>query len=300
MNGPPGPDGPGAEVRLEPSFVLHTSPYRDTSLVVDLFTLGRGRQALVARSARASRPAVRALYQPFRPVLVSWTGRGAMKTLIGIEESGRGHALEGEALACAYYCSELVLRLVGKDQPLPELFAHYSLALAELAGGEDVERALRAFELQLLGAIGTLPDFAHAARGGRAVDPGARYRYHVANAVAVPVRDETVHGRLKPERRGLDDGPGVADGDAAWHADGVTPDEGVEVSGATLVALAELDLSDPAVRAEARPLMKRVMAGQLGGRGLNSRALFDALGGRGEDPPGRPGGGGAPAARGEG
>ena len=267
------------EVRLEPSWILHTTAYRDTSLVVDLFTLSRGRQALMARSARAARPAVRALYQPFRPLLVSWTGGGDVKTLIGIEESGRPHALAGTPLACAYYCSELVLRLVGKGQAQAELFAHYSLALAQLASGEDVETVLRTFELQLLDAVGTLPDFARAVRGNRAVEAGARYRYHVANAVAVPVRDETVHGRLKPERRGLDDGPGIADGDAAWHADGVTPDEGVEVSGRTLLAMARLDFDDPAVRVEARPLMKRLVHDRLGGRGLSSRALFGALSG---------------------
>ena len=275
-----------AEVRLEPSWILHTTARGDTSLVLDLFTLGHGRQALMARSARAARPAVRALYQPFRPLLVSWAGEGAVRTLIGIEEAGEGvpgggaHALEGTALACAYYCNELVLRLLGKGEPQAELFAHYSLALAELGAGAEVETVLRTFELQLLGATGTLPDLEFAVRGGARVDPGRRYRYHVANAVAVEVRDETVHGRLKPERRGLDDGPGIADGDAAWHADGVTPDEGVEVAGATLLAMARLDFDDPVVRAEARPLMKRVLHERLGGRGLNSRALFGALGGR--------------------
>ena len=266
-----------AEVRLEPAWILHTTARGDTSLVLDLFTLGHGRQALMARSARAARPAIRALYQPFRPLLVSWAGEGSVRTLIGIEESGRAHALEGSALACAYYCNELVLRLLGKDESQAELFAHYSLALAEL------ERTLRTFELQLLSAIGTLPDFEFAVRGGARGEPERRYRYHVSNAIAVPVRDATTYGRLKPERPGLDDGPGIADGDAAWHADGVTPDEGVEVAGTTLLAMARLDFSDPAVRAEARPLMKRVLHGQLGGRGLNSRALFGALGGA---PPG--------------
>ena len=66
--------------------------------------------------------------------------------------------------------------------------------------------------------------------------------------------------------------------------DGVTPDEGVEVSGATLLAMARLDFDDPAVRAEARPLMKRVLHERLGGRGLNSRALFGALGEAGAAP----------------
>ncbi len=268
----------GEEVRLEPSWILHTTAYRDTSLVVDLWTLSHGRQALMARGARSARPAVRALYQPFRPLLLSWTGAGDMKTLIGIEEAGRPHALDDRALACAYYCNELILRVLGKHQPQPELFGHYAVALAELAADTDIEICLRTFELQLLEAHGVLPDLEHPLRGGARVEPGHRYRYHPANAVAVPIVDEPVYGRLKPERRGLDaGGTGIADGDAAWHADGVTADEGVEVSGDTLLAMARLDFSSRSVRDEARPLMKRLLHQQLGDRPLNSRALFGAL-----------------------
>lgn len=267
-------------MQLEPSWILHTTAYRDTSLIVDLWTLSHGRQALMARSARSARPAIRAMYQPFRPLLLSWTGAGDMKTLIGIEEAGRPFELDDRALACAYYCNELILRVLGKGQPQPELFGHYAVALAELAAGTDIEAVLRTFELQLLEAHGVLPDLEHSLRGGASVESGRRYRYHPSNAVAVPIVDEAAFGRLKPERRGLDEGGGgIADGDAALHPDGVTADEGVEVSGDTLLAMARLDFSDAAVRAEARPLMKRLLHLQLGDRPLNSRALFGALSG---------------------
>ncbi|MGY8817310.1 MAG: recombination protein O N-terminal domain-containing protein, partial [Pseudomonadales bacterium] len=39
----------------EPAFVLHTRPYRETSLLVDFFTRNYGRFRAVARGARAAK-----------------------------------------------------------------------------------------------------------------------------------------------------------------------------------------------------------------------------------------------------
>jgi len=265
-------------VELQPTWLLHHTNYRDTSLIIDLFTLEHGRVSLVARSARSARPAIRALYQPFRPLLLSWTGQGELKTLIGIEESGPAIALDNRGLACAYYLNELLLRLLGKGQPQPTLFALYALALSELLDGVAMEIVLRTFELHLLDALGVLPDFVHATRDGRPLDPGRRYRYHPGNAVAVALGDvdpDAPISRLKPDRVGDGDGHG----DPGWLADGVTADEAVEVSGRTLLALADIDLQDAAVRDEARGLMKRLMRLHLGDRPLKSRELFAALSG---------------------
>lgn len=282
---------PSNEIQLEPTWLLHHTAYRDTSLIIDLFTLGYGRVSLMARSARSARPAVRALYQPFRPLLISWTGEGDLQTLIGIEEAGRPLDLDNRSLACAWYLNEIVLRLVGKGQAQPVLFAYYAAALAALAAGEHVEIVLRTFELQLLEGLGLLPDLARVTQGGEPIEPDRRYRFHPANAIAIPIDGavrSAVHGAadavpasgigsprglLKPERR-VDEG-----GDPGWHADGVTADEGIDVSGATLLAMARLDFSEPAVRDEARPLMKRLLREQLGDQPLKSRELFGALAG---------------------
>ena len=119
---------------LQAAYVLHYTPFRDTSFIVDFFTLEQGRIGLVARGARSAKSRTRALYQPFRPVLVTWiAGKGDLHTLTGIEESGPALDMGNSALACGYYLNELVLRLVGKSQAMPELFAHYALALANLS-----------------------------------------------------------------------------------------------------------------------------------------------------------------------
>ena len=254
----------------QPAWLLHHQAFSDNSLIIDTFTFGHGRISLMARSARAARPAIRELYQPFRPLLLSWIGEGDLKTLTGIEAAAKPVSLAPKPQACAYYLSELVLRLCAKGHPQSDLFALYGLALNELAEDVEVEIVLRRFELHLLDALGVLPDLARSVVGGNPVEPDQRYRFHPANAVAVPI-DVASTGLLKSDK--------PKEGDVRWHADGVTADEGVEVTGSTLLALAALQLDDPAVRDEARPLMKRMLRVQLGDRPLNSRRLFEALAG---------------------
>ena len=265
---------------LQAAYVLHYTPFRDTSFIVDFFTLEQGRIGLVARGARSAKSRTRALYQPFRPVLVTWiAGKGDLHTLTGIEESGPALDMSNSALACGYYINELVLRLVGKSQAMPELFAHYALALANLSavsgiGGagsgvagsgvsEDIETILRSFELQLLSALGLLPDFTRLADGGK-VDRDQSYRYFPENALTI--LDVSGQTDLKS---------GMTSPDT--HPDGVTPDKGTKVSGATLHALALLDFSNSATLAEAKPLMRHVLRTHLGDRPLRSREMFDSL-----------------------
>jgi len=133
---------------LQAAYVLHYTPFRDPSFIVDFFTLEQGRIGLVARGARSAKSRTRALYQPFRPVLVTWVaGKGDLHTLTGIEESGQALDMSNTALACGYYINELILRLVGKS--------------------------------------GLLPDFTRLVDGNE-VDPDAMYRYFPENALTLP------------------------------------------------------------------------------------------------------------------
>lgn len=293
--------GAGArEARLQASYILHYTLYRDTAFIVDLFSLEHGRLGVVARGARSARPAVRALYQPFRPLLVSWMGEGELRTLVGIEDSGPGLPLEGAALACGYYLNELVLRLLGKEQTQAELFGHYAIALARLGAGDELEGVLRTFELQLLEAIGVLPDLARCVPNGEAVDAAYRYRYYPANAVAERIGRASGHASdlASDLASGMADGPDSGSATSAdvrgdgvhdvcepsapsqagrVHADGVTVDDGVDVDGQVLLDMAALDFSAASTREAAKPLHRRLVAEQLGGRPLRSRSLFEAM-----------------------
>jgi len=267
---------------LQPAYILHYREFQESSFIVDAFTLTHGRIALMAKSARASKPRTRALYQPFRPLLLSWVGGSDLRTLTGIEESGQPLTLVDAPLACGYYFNELILRLSGKDQPQPEIFAHYALALSELVAPDvDIQIVLRTFELQLLDTLGVLPDLAQSTSDGSVVDADRQYRYHPANAVAVvtPLSAEdqlasSTHYGIQKEKVRMGEGDTR---NPTVQADGITADKGVPVSGATLLALSRLDLQAPAVLAEAKVLMRHILHVHLGDRPLKSRELFESL-----------------------
>jgi len=255
-------------VSLEAGYLLHYTQYGDTNFIVDFFSFNHGRIPLMAKGARSSKPRTRALYQPFRPLLLSWWGNHELRTLTGIEESGPALSLDGAALPCGYYLNEIILRLLAKDQPQQTLFAHYALALSELAeNAEQPEPVLRRFELQLLEALGLLPDFARCRNDGEAIDPDEHYLFYPGSHQAVLVPEENKHIAI----------PKKTIPEAVYHADGETLDVGVPVSGATLIALAEFNIDDKQVLREIKPLMRRLLQVHLGDKPLNSRELFSSL-----------------------
>lgn len=267
---------------LQPAYILHYTEWQESSYIVDAFTLSHGRISMMAKSARASRPQVRALYQPFRPLLLSWVGHSDMRTLTGIEEAGASVQLADVELACGYYINELVMRLVGKDQPQTEVFAHYVVALSDLGaigepGQPVMEAVLRTFELQLLDALAVLPDLARCTPNSSPIQADREYRYHPANAIAIVQnqrQDADLSLGIQKEKTRMGEGDSR---DPSLHADGMTLDEGTLVSGRTLLALSALELDDPDVLQEARGLMRRILRVHLGDRPLRSRELFESL-----------------------
>ncbi len=63
------------------AFVLHSRPYSETSLMLDVFTEQEGRQRLLAKGARRRRSGLKGALQPFTPLLIRWGGRGELKIL---------------------------------------------------------------------------------------------------------------------------------------------------------------------------------------------------------------------------
>lgn len=121
----------------EPAYVLEARPYRETSLLLELLTASHGRLAAVARGVRgASRSAQvqRAALQPFRRLRIAASGRGEVLTLGAVEAEGSVLNLAGYPLFSAWYVNELVQRLTGRADPVPDLFRRYADWLGELAG----------------------------------------------------------------------------------------------------------------------------------------------------------------------
>jgi DNA repair protein RecO (recombination protein O) len=237
---------------LQPAFVLHTRPYRNTSLIADAITPGFGIVAVVARGARRRQSRLRGLIQPFRPLQISWYGRGDLMTLTAAEDDGPPFWYKGHALASAFYMNELLLRLLHRYDAHPELFYRYREALYQLAHTNDhaagdagvaLQRLLRLFEKYLLQALGFGLILDREAGGGARIRPEMAYHYY------------------------REQGPVAA-------GRGIPP-QAVAVSGRTLIALAEDQLHDSAVLREAKSLMRHLLEAHLGAKPLGSRALME-------------------------
>lgn len=170
-------------VALQPAFLLHHHPYRDTSRLLELLTRDHGRVGLVARGARAPRSALRGVLQPFRPLLVSWVLRGELGTLTGAELAGQGSMLPAARLYSAWYLNELLLRLTRRHDAHEALFDDYTQALAELAERDEEAPVLRVFEKRLLDTLGYGLELRHTL-AGQAVAPGRSYEYRLEQGVA--------------------------------------------------------------------------------------------------------------------
>lgn len=228
-------------VELEPSFVLHHRPYRETSLLVEVLGRETGRLGLIAKGARRPKSDLRGLLQPFRPLLLSWSGRGELGLLTAAEPHGYVRGLGGKALFSGFYMNELLMRLLHRFDPHPELFHHYQEALEALAEGGRSEAVLRVFEKQMLESIGYGLVLDHDIDSGQPIEAGAAYRY------------ERERGPVL-----------ISDGSSS----------GLCVAGETLLALAAEDIAGERTLDEAKRLMRVVLRGYLGEKPLATRSLF--------------------------
>lgn len=228
----------------QPGFVLHSYPYRETSLIVEVFSRDHGRLGLVAKGARRPMSQLRGVLMAFQPLLIDWSGGGEMKTLVRAEWQGGQPLLGGQALLCAYYLNELLMRLLPREDPHPTLYRAYGDALRALAAGEGQEVILRRFELALLQELGYGLQL-DADADGVPVRPEVRYAYIIERG-AVPL-----------DEYGIDDASVVA--------------------GRVLLDMARGDFREPETLAGAKALMRRLIQHYLGGQVLQSRRVFTEL-----------------------
>jgi DNA repair protein RecO (recombination protein O) len=228
----------------EPAFVLHSYPYKETSLIVEAFTRHRGRVGLLARGARRPRSAIRGTLLAFYPLRLSWSASAELGTLLAAEWSGGQPALAGMGLMCGFYLNELLLKLLPREDAHEALFDAYAESVARLAAREDHASVLRAFERRLLTELRYAPLLERDAGSGLPVEAARRYAY-------------------EPER-----GPLAASGAAA---------QANTVSGQTLLDMARDDYSRAETRDEARRLMRWLIAARLPGQALHTREVLREL-----------------------
>ena len=231
-------------------WILHHRPYRDTSRIIDILSREHGRLSLVSRGSRAARSKLKGILRPFMPLRLSWVIRSDLGTLTGAELDAAPVSLQGDALLSAYYLNELLLHMLHRHDPQPEIFAAYSQAIARLAHNEDVAPVLRGFEIDLLGLLGYALNLDHDTNRNRALEPNAVYEYRIEQGPVVVQERE---------------GPMV-------------------FSGAVLSAINRREFTDREVVRGAGRLLRNVIAFHLDGRELNSRKVLKEMKRAGDAP----------------
>jgi DNA repair protein RecO (recombination protein O) len=235
-----------SKVDNQPAWVLHSYPFRETSLIVEVFTRDFGRMALLARGARRPRAAIRGLLMGFQPLELGWAGKGEVLTLMKAEWQGGQPLLAGEALFCGYYLNELLMHLLPREDAHEMLFARYGEMLRRLAAdpaGKVREADLRWFEKALLQELGY----------GLTLDRDVESQPVLAEAFYT-YRMEQGPVRVAPGEGG-----------------------GATLRGKTLLDLAAEDFADPRTRIESKALMRSLIAYYLAGKELETRKIFREL-----------------------
>jgi DNA repair protein RecO (recombination protein O) len=138
-------------VELESSYVLHTRPYRETSMIVYALTEHHGVVHMVSRGARKKGNNV---LQPFTKMYLSWSGRGDLVSLTKIEHEHSRYTNNFRTQVQCFYLHELILKLIPKLSPAPELFDLYENTLDSMINNPVDENVLRNFEMRLLAIMG--------------------------------------------------------------------------------------------------------------------------------------------------
>ncbi|MFK8041288.1 DNA repair protein RecO [Congregibacter sp.] len=240
-------------VQLQPAYLLHRRPFRDNSELLDVFSVEHGRLGLVARglSRRRRGGPLGAVLQPFRPLLLSFSGKGELLTLTGAESGGELPPLTGDALLSAFYLNELLLRLLQRFEEQPAVFTAYGAAIADLSDAARaesrrgaLESALRRFEFSLLEELGYAVDLSSDASRG------------------TPIRDDT-HYALVPDYGLREVGVKASAGDASF-------------TGAQISAIAQ-GRFDGENGVAAKRMVRALLHPHLGSTPLRSRSMFETV-----------------------
>ena len=232
-------------VENQPAWILHARAWRETSLLLEVFSREHGRIGLLARGVRAPRARItRAMLEPFQLLSVDWAGTGELPNLRAAEVIGIAPRYAGDTLLSGLYVNELLARLTARHDPHPELFDRYAVLLEELATELSLAWTLRRFERDLLVELGYGLLLDREADTGAPISAGAEYAY-------VPE-----HGPVPAQLRS----------------------GGTRVRGAALLALHEDRLPNPGDLSALRRMLRAVISAHVGESGLRAwRVLGGAM-----------------------
>ena len=165
-------------VNLEPAFVLHTRAFKETSLLVDLFTKNLGRINVVAKGARKPKSPLRSVLTPASLFAVSFSGKTELKNLNACELLNHYSLSMPVSFNSIVYVNELLIKATEKEDPHEEIFNQYQLLCEGLSNKKEsieIEVLLRSFELVLLQELGYGIDLSFESISGNQIKPKDKY-----------------------------------------------------------------------------------------------------------------------------
>jgi DNA repair protein RecO (recombination protein O) len=216
--------------------VLHRRPYRETSMIVDFFTIEHGRISAVVRGMRQAKSDRKSLLQPFQSLKLTLTGKTDLKNLTQVEAESASIQLQGDALYCGFYMNELLTRVIPQGIAASDLYSRYLQCLTHLTQTSELDIVMRQFEFALLDELGVLPDLTTTVQGG----------------------DVTAHGIYR-----FQSGEGIIESVAGKGA----------FSGEWLLDIVSENWTDKS-RQLAKAICRQALLPFLGDKPLHSRALF--------------------------
>ena len=220
--------------------MLHSYPYQETSLIVEMFTREFGRVAVVAKGAKRPHSPLRSVLMPFHALTLDWSGKSELKTLRTAEWRDAFRLLKGRALICGFYLNELLLKLLHRDDPHDALFDVYERTLQALLEDGDHAIVLRCFEKRLLSELGYALILDRDTESQRPLEAHRRYQYII------------------------DRGPVPAD----------MQQNGLELLGQTLIDMNSDHYTSAVTQQQSKSLMRTLIGHYLGHQTLHSRQLL--------------------------
>ncbi|TRX54526.1 DNA repair protein RecO [Thalassomonas sp. M1454] len=255
------------EVVLHQAYLLHSRPYRDSSLLVDLLSEEHGHVSAVVYVGKSKKSNKKGLLQPFSSLQVELKGQNDLKTLSQIEPMQKSLQLSSKYLYSGFYLNELMVRLLPENIPCPQLFQLYQTSIQALAQQQSIEPVLRRFELSLLEELGMSLDFSTLEQDADSSEADQTLADDGQYLLANPQDSNTFRiNEPKP---------------VYWH---FIPEQGFIRADGTLnfpsykqLHLQQIghgNFSDANVLLTCKQLMRQVLQLYLGNKPLNSRKLF--------------------------
>ncbi|MEM8498787.1 MAG: DNA repair protein RecO [Pseudomonadota bacterium] len=226
------------------AYVLHARAFRETSLMLDLFTREQGRVTAVFKGGRKGSRA-KARPEPFLHYHVGLFGSGDLKTIASFEiDTQFGiERLQGTRLFSGLYLNELLYHLLLVNAPQADVFQAYEDVLLALHKTANFEAHLRNFELKLMGSLGYGLSFDLEADGLSRISSEKHYEFLAGSGFQV-------------------------------CSSKALEQKGSLIAGEILLQIVAGEWSEPQVLKALKQVNQLALAHMLKGKTLNSREIF--------------------------